>query len=182
MTQHATSSSKARTAVLALLTLLACGWAFASASYDEQAQGTPLQAPELVVPSVRCPTVGDAHERARDAETAAQARIARYPFAAAEGRAALHDFALAATCFAHAHDAVAVDRVQAATREWHATLQRDYRGTRVRLERALHEGDEPRARSEAQTLLTLLDGVQTPYTRRLRAIAETQPQTPGDEP
>jgi len=182
MTHHKASSSKARTAVLALLTLLACGWALASASNDEQARGTPLQAPELVMPAVTCPTVGNAHERARDAEAAAQARIARYPFAAAEGTAALHDFALAAACFAHAHDTVAVDRVQTATREWHTTLQRDYRGTRVRLERALHEGDDPRARSEAQALLTLLDGVQTPYPRRLRAIAETQPQTPGDEP
>jgi hypothetical protein len=182
MTTQTQSAPKARVAVLGALALLACGWALASASHPTRPAHGATQAPPLEVAAQTCPPTGDAHERARDAEAAAAARIARYPFEAAEGLAALRELARAAACFERAAEAEALERVRMRARTWRHELERDYRGARVRLERALRDDRTEHARTEARTLLALLDGMESAYTQRLRAFVDAQPRAKGEKP
>lgn len=114
------------------------------------------------------------HLGSREA-AAARSRQQRYPFDAREGVPSVTLYLHAARCLevsGHADEAQELDARANALRE---RVEGDYDTARFRLSRALSNGDHELAISEAQLLLSLLDGREGPYVdwlilldRRLR--------------
>jgi hypothetical protein len=82
-------------------------------------------------------SVEDAAMRARSAELAAVARMARYPFDTEEGVEAARLLHEAARCARTARDDVAAGRIEALEGRWIARLGADYRARTIRVRVAL---------------------------------------------
>ncbi len=111
-----------------------------------------------------------AAERARRAESSGRARIARYPFAAAEGLPALQALLEAEACFVLAHDDQGRARSALRARLWRSRLERDYRDHVLRYERALDTGRPALARADVCFLLALLSGHEGAFVAALKRL------------
>jgi hypothetical protein len=153
-----------------LLALCAVAVAFCAAQFDaEPDTAAAPEAPPLPRLNVRCEATGDAAaQTALDAEQAALAKIARYPYAAAEGLRALLRLAEAKRCFELAGDRVGMARVDQRERSWRARLERDYRDHLTRYRRALSTSQTAQLRLEIDVLLELLADQQGKFVNQLR--------------
>lgn len=170
-----------RTAVL--LALCAVALAFCVAQFDAQpTTAKALEAPPLPRLSVRCEATGEATaQRALEAEQAALAKIARYPYAATEGLRALLRLSEAKRCFEDAGDRVGMARVAQRALHWRARLERDYRDHLMRYRRALSTHQDGQLQLEIGVLLELLTDQQGKFVNQLRttqlALAASENRT-----
>lgn len=132
--------------------------------------GSPeLAAPSLNAGETACDApIEAAGERAHQAEDAALAKVARYPFAPAEGLRAARLLDLAEHCHARAGNAAGSERAADRKRAWQALLERDYRDHLNRYRRALHAQRPAQAREDVSFLLELLSQQDGPFVAQLR--------------
>jgi hypothetical protein len=112
-------------------------------------------------------SVEDAAARARSAELAAVARMARYPFDTGEGVEAARLLHEAARCARTARDDVAAARIQALEGRWIARLGADYRVRTIRVRVALDRETPAIALSEVTELGRLLQRSTGEYVKWL---------------
>lgn len=155
----------------ALLVLLALGlWRLDTAPAE-----IDVTAPPLPVSQAACDVSTDAAlAQAAQSEAAALARIARYPFDATEGLAALHLLAQAEACYATAGREQDRTRAAARTGAWRARIERDYRDHLTRYRRAILAQRPALARDDVSFLLELLAGHDGPFPARLRRLQREQ--------
>jgi hypothetical protein len=166
----ARSASRKLRAGLLLATFLAT-LAVALSDFDRRSESPVLAAPPLPALAGRCPaSVEAASERGRRAEASARAKIARYPFAPADGLQALKLLMEAESCFALSRDAAQRARVGASVRAWHARLERDYRDHLTRYTRAIAASRPALALRDIAFLLELLSEHDGPFSERLRHL------------
>lgn len=123
---------------------------------DAEARATPPVAPDLFGPEMPCPFSGEAATfQAQRDEAAGMARLERYPFDATDGVLAVELLRRATAC----HRAAGVDASAEASRmlalRAQARVERDYRMSRFRLERALANARTRDALIESSWLLSL---------------------------
>jgi hypothetical protein len=138
-----------------------------------RSQGVPaeLELPSVPEPAAECnaPTAMQA-ARGNEAVAVARAKIARYPFAPADGIAALALLREAARCFQLAgdHDSARVAETHA--RSWRARVQSDSRDHWLRYRVAVASGRAEHALPDIEFLLELFERAPGPFTSRLRRV------------
>lgn len=157
-----------RALLLLGMTLLSVTVLLASAAPNDD-PATAIAPPPLPRVEAPCGAVGDAAgEHARRTEAAALARIARYPFAPADGLAADRLLDEAKHCYASSGDAAGQQRVATRAKLWRARLERDYRDHLIRYRRALAAARPELALHDIAFLLELLSRHDDPFLAQLR--------------
>lgn len=155
---------------LALACAVALAWlGFVLAPSHPARDAAALRPPALPAPRRACDAQPALRlRRATEVEAAAEAKIARYRYAPAEGIAALALLSLAEHCYAAAP--AEADRARLAVRAaaWRAHLERDYQAQLIRRERALALGDARAASAATTFLLELLQGERGAFVAQLR--------------
>lgn len=162
-------ASGARTPVLLAVTLVAMAGAMAQyqARHEVSRQAAP---PALRIPAMRCSAEKSrAKSAALDAERAGLAKIARYPYAAADGPKALDRLIEAERCYAFAGDTEAQTRLALRAKHWQARIERDYRDHLIRYDRAIAVEQNDEAKREIDFLLAFLADYEGPFVNRLRS-------------
>jgi hypothetical protein len=166
-----TRHSDLRTACLLVAAIVAVTAAI-MAGGDSRSRAEALVAPELPATDTRCDAERHAAEqRAADAVVAADAHMARYPFAPAAGLRALALLAEARDCLTLAAAAGSdPDQLAQRTAHYRALVTADYRDRITRVQRALAQRELAPARDDVAYLLELLAGQQHPFVSELRGL------------
>jgi hypothetical protein len=140
--------------------------------------------PSLPPIEVRCDAAPDARvRRGREASSAATAAIARYPFDAREGLAALQRLLQAERCFELAGERVARAQAGARATAWRARLQGDCRDRFLRYRLARASERLQHALADVEFLLALCAPERGPLATRLRrAQIEISERNDSQEP
>jgi hypothetical protein len=117
-----------------------------------------------------CPTGGDPVVRGAEHLETADAKRARYPFAARDGVAAIQFYAIAARCFEAAAEVDKAKTAAALRDEIRQRVREDFRVHQVRLEHALSVSDYDLVLEESQRLVLFLLDMPGPYRDWLENI------------
>jgi hypothetical protein len=167
-------------ALAAALLVVAALLASADQNRDSVAAVAPPPLPQIEAPCVA--TLDAAGEQASRAERSALARIDRYPFAPADGLAALQLLDRARHCYLASGDAAGQARVALRAKLWRGRLERDYRDHLTRYKRALSAERPLLALRDIAFLLELWSGHDGPFLAQLRQAQrelEAAPQSGG---
>lgn len=124
----------------------------------ESAEKAPTAPPLTAEPAVACSQIdpGMASHRAERAHLGALAKVARYPFEAADGVEALGLFAEARACYEQGGRPEDAERVRSELGRWRDRLEQEYQAHQLGLERALENGAQAQALAEIARLRALL--------------------------
>jgi hypothetical protein len=164
-------SADVRTGCLLVLAVAALAAVLAVGS-DSRSRAEALVAPELPVLDARCQAdASEAGHRAAEAARAADAHMARYPFAPAAGLQALARLAEAEDCLALVPGTTARrDQLSRRAARHRARLTADYRDGVTRVRRAVEQSRLEPARDDVAYLLELLSGQHGPFVAELRGL------------
>jgi hypothetical protein len=175
----ATHGADLRTVCLLVAALVALAAAFAAFGAAPRSRAAALTAPALPSADARCQAGNvTAAQRAAEATAGADAHMARYPFAPAEGLRALALLAEARDCLLLAGAAAGADRALAQrAASYRERVAADYRDHVTRVRHALaqreagnDDGELERVRDDVAYLLELLAGRQEPFVAELRGL------------
>lgn len=157
-----------------IIMLLLCTLAYTALGFmgepETMASKLPADAPELFEGEHSCTGENLAH-RARIAEDAAVAKSERTVFEKQDGVSAVELFAQAEACYSAARLTEDANYVAARGSELREELSEEYKLLRLRLARALSEGDDDLASSQLRQLLALLQHRgDTSYVLSLRRL------------
>jgi hypothetical protein len=143
--------------------------------FDEEAAlpSSTATPPPLFGGAVPCPAQGPGalHVAGESADEGA-ARAERYIFAAQDGVRAVNAYARAQACYAAGGNAAEAQRMQDARDRLARRIEEDYGSHRLRLERALENGDYPEALLQARALRRLTSHLTGDYVEWLKLLEQ----------